>query len=149
MKPLVTTFFDFTRVCERSERLDFRVSPTGGVAVVNLLGAKVKTGHVNVGGRLWAFHDVEPGATVDAEKLEKLPQPPGGPRYPFADKGTTFGRDWKKNLMFVADSCHRLPQGEYVAEVEGSPFFENPLKGKKADTSAAGIVFGKFKEVAE
>ena len=149
VKPLVTTFFDFTRVCERSERLDFRVSPTGGVAVVNLLGAKVKTGHVNVGGRLWAFHDVEPGATVDAEKLEKLPQPPGGPRYPFADKGTTFGRDWKKNLEFVADSCHRLPQGEYVAEVEGSPFFENPLKGKKADTSAAGIVFGKFKEVAE
>ena len=149
VKPLVTTFFDFTRVCERSERLDFRVSPTGGVAVVNLLGARVKTGHVNVGGRLWAFHDVEPGATVDAEKLEKLPQPPSGPRYPFADKGTTFGRDWKKNLMFVADSCHRLPQGEYVAEVEGSPFFENPLKGKKADTSAAGIVFGKFKEVAE
>ena len=73
VKPLVTTFFDFTRVCERSERLDFRVSPTGGVAGVNLLGAKVKTGHVNVGGRLWAFHDVEPGATAKAEKLRSPP----------------------------------------------------------------------------
>ena len=149
VKPLVTTFFDFTRACERSERLDFRVSPTGGVTVVNLLGAKVKTGHVNVGGRLWAFHDVEPGATADAEKLAKPPQPPGGPRYPFSDKGTTFGRDWKKNLEFVAKSCHKLPQGEYVVEVEGSPFFENPLKGRKADSSAAGIVYGKFKEVVE
>ena len=61
VKPLVSAFFDFSRVCERPERLDFRVSPNGDVSVVNLLGAKVKSGHANVGGALWAFHDVEPG----------------------------------------------------------------------------------------
>ncbi len=78
VKPLVSAFFDFSRACERPERLDFRVSPNGDVSVVNLLGAKIKSGHANVGGALWAFHDVEPGATVKAEKLGRAgaPRPP-------------------------------------------------------------------------
>ena len=148
VKPLVTTFFDFARVCERPERLDFRVSPTGDVTVVNLLGAKVKTGHANVGGTLWTFKDVEPGATAQAEKLDNPPKPQWN-KYPFYDKQTSFGRDWGKCVEWATASLQKTPPGEYVVEVEGSPFFENPLKGRKSDTSAAGLVYGKFKEVSE
>ena len=153
VKPLVSAFFDFSRACERPERLDFRVSPNGDVAVVNLLGAKIKSGHANVGGALWAFHDVEPGATAKAEKLggAGAPRPPVPPRerYPFYDEQTTYGRNWEENLKFVAESCKKVSPGEYVVEVEGSPFFPNPLQRKKSNMSAAGLVFGKFKEVAE
>ena len=149
VKPLVSAFFDFSRACERPERLDFRVSPNGDVSVVNLLGAKVKSGHVNVGGALWAFHDVEPGATAKAEKLGKPPGPPLNVKYPFHYERTAYGRNWGKNLMFVADSCRKVSPGAYVVEVEGSPFFPNPLQRKKSNTSAAGLVFGKFKEVVE
>ena len=149
VKPLVTTFLDFTRVCERSERLDFRVSPTGGVTVVNLLGAKVAWGYANVGGRLWCFRDVEPGAEVPAQSVENPRLYPAGERYPFTSKETDFGRNWTKTVEFAKEkSFARTPAGEYVAEVEGSPFFQSPL-ARKANTSAAGIVFGKFKEVAE
>ncbi|MBR0068553.1 MAG: hypothetical protein IJQ00_13230 [Kiritimatiellae bacterium] len=154
VKPLVSAFFDFSRVCERPERLDFRVSPNGDVSVVNLLGAKVKSGHANVGGALWAFHDVEPGATAKAEKLggAGTPRPPSQSppsMYPFHDMQTTYGRYWEGNLKFVAESCKKVSSGEYVVEVEGSPFFPNPLQRKKSNMSAAGLVFGKFKEVAE
>lgn len=153
VKPLVSAFFDFSRACERPERLDFRVSPNGDVSVVNLLGAKIKSGHANVGGALWAFHDVEPGATAKAEKLggAGAPRPPVPPRamYPFYDEQTTYGRSWEGNLKFVAESCKKMSPGEYVVEVEGSPFFTSPLQRKKSNTSAAGLVFGKFKEVAE
>lgn len=153
VKPLVSAFFDFSRTCERPERLDFRVSPNGDVSVVNLLGAKVKSGHANVGGALWAFHDVEPGATAKAEKLGRAdaPRPPVPPsaRYPFYDEHTTYGRSWEENLKFVAESCNKVSPGEYIVEVEGSPFFPNPLQRKKSNMSAAGLVFGKFKEVAE
>ncbi len=154
VKPLVSAFFDFSRVCERPERLDFRVSPNGDVSVVNLLGAKVKSGHANVGGALWAFHDVEPGATAKAEKLggagtPRPPSPSPPSMYPFHDMQTTYGRYWEGNLKFVAESCKKVSSGEYVVEVEGSPFFPSPLQRKKSNTSAAGLVFGKFKEVAE
>ena len=153
VKPLVSAFFDFSRTCERPERLDFRVSPNGDVSVVNLLGAKIKSGHANVGGALWAFHDVEPGATAKAEKLggAGAPPPPVPPRamYPFYDEQTTYGRSWEENLKFVAESCKKMSPGEYVVEVEGSPFFPSPLQRKKSNMSAAGLVFGKFKEVAE
>jgi hypothetical protein len=129
------------------------VSPNGDVSVVNLLGAKIKSGHANVGGALWAFHDVEPGATAKAEKLggAGAPPPPVPPRamYPFYDEQTTYGRNWEENLKFVAEACKKISSGEYVVEVEGSPFFPNPLQRKKSNTSAAGLVFGKFKEVAE
>ena len=148
VKPLVSAFFDFSRACERPERLDFRVSPNGDVSVVNLLGAKVKSGHANVGGALWVFHDVEPGATAKAEKLGKPPESPLK-MYPFYDEQTTYGRNWEENLKFVAEACKKISSGEYVVEVEGSPFFPNPLQRKKSNTSAAGLVFGKFKEVAE
>ena len=148
VKPLVSAFFDFARVCERPERLDFRVSPNGDVSVVNLLGAKVKSGHANVGGALWAFHDVEPGATAKAEKLGKSSESPLK-MYPFHDMKTTYGRNWEENLKFVAEACKKISSGEYVVEVEGSPFFPNPLQRKKSNMSAAGLVFGKFKEVAE
>ena len=154
VKPLVSAFFDFSRVCERPERLDFRVSPNGDVSVVNLFGAKVKSGHANVGGALWAFHDVEPGATAKAEKLggagtPRPPSPSPPSMYPFHDMQTTYGRYWEGNLKFVAESCKKVSSGEYVVEVEGSPFFPNPLQRKKSNMSAAGLVFGKFKEVAE
>ena len=149
VKPLVSAFFDFSRACERPERLDFRVSPHGDVSVVNLLGAKVKSGHVNVGGVLWAFHDVEPGATAKAERLGQPPGPPLNITYPFHYERTGYGRNWGKNLMFAADSCQKVSPGAYVVELEGSPFFPNPLQRKKSNTSAAGLVFGKFKEVAE
>ena len=148
VKPLVSSFFDFARVCERPERLDFRVSPNGDVSVVNLLGAKVKWGHVNVSGKLWTFKDVEPGATVRAEKFDKPSQPQWN-KYPFHDKETSFGRDWGKCVEWATASLQKTPPGEYVVEVEGSPFFPSPLQRKKANTSAAGLVFGKFKEVAE
>ena len=148
VKPLVSSFFDFARVCERPERLDFRVSSNGDVSVVNLLGAKVKWGHVNVGGKLWTFKDVEPGATVRAEKFDKPSQPQWN-KYPFHDKETSFGRDWEKCVEWATASLQKTPPGEYVVEVEGSPFFPSPLQRKKANTSAAGLVFGKFKEVAE
>ena len=154
VKPLVSAFFDFSRVCERPERLDFRVSPNGDVSVVNLLGAKVKSGHANVGGALWTFHDVEPGATAKAEKLGRAgaPRPPNPSHvsmYPFYDEQTTYGRSWEGNLKFVAWACKKMSPGEYVVEVEGSPFFPSPLQRKKSNMSAAGLVFGKFKEVAE
>ena len=149
VKPLVSAFFDFSRACERPERLDFRVSPNGDVSVVNLLGAKVKSGHANVGGALWVFHDVEPGATAKAEKLGKPLGPTLDIKYPFHDMQTTYGRSWEENLKFVAESCKKMSPGEYVVEVEGSPFFPSPLQRKKSNTSAAGLVFGKFKEVAE
>ncbi len=154
VKPLVSAFFDFSRTCERPEHLDFRVSPNGDVSVVNLLGAKVKSGHANVGGALWAFHDVEPGATAKAEKLggagtPRPPSPSPPSMYPFHDMQTTYGRYWEGNLKFVAESCKKVSSGEYVVEVEGSPFFPNPLQRKKSNMSAAGLVFGKFKEVAE
>ena len=154
VKPLVSAFFDFSRACERPERLDFRVSSNGDVSVVNLLGAKIKSGHANVEGALWAFHDVEPGATVKAEKLGRAgaPRPPNPSpvsMYPFYDEQTTYGRSWEENLKFVAESCKKMSPGEYVVEVEGSPFFPSPLQRKKSNTSAAGLVFGKFKEVAE
>ena len=154
VKPLVSAFFDFSRACERPERLDFRVSPHGDVSVVNLLGAKVKSGYANVGGMLWAFHDVEPGATAKAEKLGRAgaPRPPiPSPvnMYPFHDERTAYGRNWEGNLTFAADARQKMAPGAYVVEVEGSPFFPNPLQRKKSNTSAAGLGFGKFKEVAE
>ena len=149
VKPLVSAFFDFSRTCERPERLDFRVSSNGDVSVVNLLGAKVKSGHANVGGTLWAFHDVEPGATAKAEKLGKPLGPTLDIKYPFHDMQTTYGRNWEENLKFVAEACKKISSGEYVVEVEGSPFFPSPLQRKKSNMSAAGLVFGKFKEVAE
>ena len=149
VKPLVSAFFDFSRACERPERLDFRVSPNGDVSVVNLLGAKIKSGHANVGGALWAFHDVEPGATAKAEKIGKPLGLPSDIKYPFHDEGTAYGRNWEGNLAFAADARQKMAPGAYVVEVEGSPFFPNPLQRKKSNTSAAGLVFGKFKEVAE
>jgi hypothetical protein len=150
VKPLVSSFFDFTRVCERPERLDFRVSPNGDVSVVNLLGAKVKTGYANVRGTLWTFKDVEPGATVKAEKLDKPPKPQSDKvLYPFHDGQTAYGRDWVKNMELATASCQQTLPGGYVVEVEGSPFFPSPLKRKKANTSSAGLVYGKFKEAAE
>ena len=147
VKPLVTEFFDFTRACERPERLDFRVSPSGDVTVANLLGARVAWGQANIGGRLWAFGDVPPGGEAPARKVGQAPADAVATVYPFTDK-TSFGRDWKACIDFVTNRLDKIPAGEYVVEVDGSPFFQNPVDGKSS-TSAAGLVFGKFKEVSE
>jgi len=145
--PLVTTFFDFERVCERSERLDFRVSQTGGVTVVNLLGEKVVWGQANVNGTLWAFRDVPAGGEVAARKVGEPTPGAAQAAQPFNEK-TAYGRDWKECITYATSRSDKIPPGEYVAEVEGSPFFANPVS-KKTDTSASGLVYGKFKEVAE
>ena len=145
--PLVTSFFDFNRFCDRSEKLDFRVAPSGEVTVVNLLGARVVKGHANIGGELWAFHDIPPGGQVVAEKRNVKPNPPS-PRHPFGSK-TAFGRDWESNRALARSGADELPAGEYVAEVDGSPFFPNPVSGKTTDTQAEGIIYGRFKEVTE
>ena len=102
-----------------------------------------------MGGVLWAFHDVEPGATAKAEKIGKPLGLPSDIKYPFHDEGTAYGRNWEGNLAFAADARQKMAPGAYVVEVEGSPFFPNPLQRKKSSMSAAGLVFGKFKEVAE
>ncbi len=145
--PLVTVFFDFDRFCDRSEKLDFRVAASGEVSVVNLLGARIVKGQANIGGELWTFHDIPPGGRAAAEKKDVKPKPPRQ-RYPFGS-ATDFGRDWRANLSFARKVLDDLPVGEYIAEVDGSPFLPNPVSGKATDTQAEGIIYGKFKEVAE
>ena len=145
--PLVTAFFDFDRFCERSEKLDFRVAASGEVSVVNLLGARVVKGQANIGGELWTFHDIPPGGRAAAEKKDVKPKPPRQ-RYPFGS-ATDFGCDWRANLSFARKVSDDLPVGEYIAEVDGSPFLPNPVSGRATDTQAEGIIYGKFKEVAE
>ena len=147
VKPLVTSFFDFERACDRPERLDFRVSQSGEVTAVNLLGAKIVWGQVNVGGKLWSFRDVPPGGESKATKVNQAPSAPKPPRYPF-DKSTSFGRDWEATLAAAMGKLNEIPAGEYIVEVEGSPFFPNPVS-KKTNATAVGLVYGKFKEVAE
>jgi len=146
--PLVSSFFDFEQASERSERLDFRVSPSGEVTVVNLLGANVAWGHVNIRGEMYAFADLPPGGKATAKKIDMKQRAATRPRYPFYGK-TSFGRDWEACVKFAKDRLAETQPGEYVAEVEGSPFFSNPLTGRKSHASAAGIVYGRFKEVAE
>lgn len=153
IKPLVTSFFDFERACERSERLDFRMSPSGEVTVANLLGAKVVWGQANVDGKLYEFTDIPPGGEAKAKKLDSTPKSEPRELYcPFKaafNAATGFGRDWDGTLSHAKSSAAMIPSGEYIAEVEGSPFFPNPVTRKKTDTSAAGLVYGKFKEAAE
>lgn len=146
--PLVSSFFDFEQAAERSERLDFRVSPSGEVTVVNLLGANVAWGQANIRGEMYAFADLPPGGKTTAKKTDMKQRAATRPRYPFYGK-TSFGRDWEACVKFAKDRLAETQPGEYVAEVEGSPFFSNPLTGRKSHASAAGIVYGRFKEVAE
>lgn len=152
-KPLVTSFFDFERACERSERLDFRTSPSGEVTVANLLGAKVVWGQANVDGKLYEFTDIPPGGEAKAKKLDATPKTEPRESYcPFKaafNAATGFGRDWDGTLSHAKSCTTMIPSGEYLAEIEGSPFFPNPVTRKKTNTSAAGLVYGKFKEAAE
>lgn len=146
--PLVSAFFDFEQAAERSERLDFRVSPSGEVTVVNLLGATVAWGQANVRGEIYAFADLPPGGEAKARKTDVKQRAATRPRYPFYGK-TSFGRDWDACVKFAKSRFGEEQPGEYVVEVEGSPFFPNPLTGRKSHASAAGLVYGRFKEVAE
>ena len=146
--PLVSSFFDFERACERSERLDVHVSPSGDVKVVNLLGATISAGYANVGGQIYKFNNLPPGGEKKADKLAVKPRAASKPRYPFTSS-TAFGRDWKECIRFMQWGETEAQPGEYVALVEGSPFFPNPLTGRKSHASEAGLVFGRFKEVAE
>ena len=146
--PLVSSFFDFEQAAERSERLDFRVSPSGEVTVVNLLGATVSWGQANVRGEIYAFADLPPGGEAKARKTDVKQRAATRPRYPFYGK-TSFGRDWDACVKFAKSRFGEEQPGEYVVEVEGSPFFPNPLTGRKSHASAAGLVYGRFKEVAE
>lgn len=148
VKPLVTSFFDFERACDRSERLDFRVSQSGGVTVVNLLGANITKGYANVGGKLWKFHDVPPGGEAAAEPMSEKPNTPSKDVSPI-NHGTVYGRDWPAVLQFVDNEHRNLGKGEYAAVLDGSPFFPNPVTRGKTHTSAASLVVGRFKEVAE
>ena len=147
--PLVTTFFDFERASPRPERLDFRASPAG-VTVVNLLGAKVAWGVANVGGALWEFRDVPPGGEVQAERPLAVVKKPSATKeyHPFGGS-TSHGRDWKACMAHAREAICDIPPGSYIAEVDGSPFFPNPVRKTDANASEAGLVYGKFAEAAE
>ena len=154
--PLVSAFFDFSLAEERPEKLDFRVSQSGAVKVVNLLGEKVAWGTANIGGQLWEFSDIPPGGSAAAAKADFGLKAMAGAKPPpasFADGAfnacTAFGRDWSAIAEYAKTNAPAMRPGEYVAEVEGSPFFPNPVAGRSTKAKLSSVVYGKFREAAE
>ena len=154
VRPLSATFVDFQRVSHQAEKLDIQPAGTNQIRITNLLGAKVTAGSVTFNGRIYALGTIEPGAVVTRSSETPLhpPKPPdartkilGAAETAFHQK-TSFGRNWPELTKHFAKPDLPLPNGTYVAWLDGSPFFPSPFGTRKTYSSRQSLVIGTFAE---
>lgn len=154
VRPLSATFVDFQRVSHQAEKLDIQPAGTNQIRITNLLGAKVTAGSVTVNGRIYALGTIEPGAVVTRSSETPLhPPKPTNARTKILDAAetafhekTNFGRSWPELTKYFAKPDLPLPNGTYVAWLDGSPFFPSPFGTRKTYSSRQSLVIGTFAE---
>jgi len=107
----------------RRERLTVRPRPDGPPAVVNGLGAPIRTLVLaDADGRVYRAETIAPGAEAD---LAPTPITPQG-----ASLRNVYQSDWLRSLRHMEQAPQTyLRPGAYVAVLEENPFVETGLRG--------------------
>ena len=127
---------------KRAERITVRKSDDGSLALVNSLGADIKTIWLaGANGRIHTASDVRAGPEV---KLQSTDQEAGGKMNKLNE---AFGGTWTRWAEYMIDHpAEYLRPGCYLAVLEDAPFLEQGLR-RTQSRRLRSVVFGIMKEI--
>jgi hypothetical protein len=146
IRPRMASFFRLRRSEERAERLVVTERGADAVEIVNALGAPVRRLLLNDGrGRVFSAENIAPGEKrlLQAGAAAKAAQPEGFEKMRAMYQSESPG--W--GLAQAQDGKASLAQPgarTYVAELEGCPFLESPLRDRKVKEKSKSLVAGRF-----
>lgn len=143
LQPRMASFFCVRRCEERAERLVVTEAGEGAVEVVNALGAPVRRLLLCDGRRVYEAGRLEPGERRGLEVAAGREAPAGNPAL----------QELRKRYLKPSPEWAALTNGAvlplpgartYVAELEGCPFVEAPVRGRTVRDTAVALVVGRF-----
>ena len=151
-RPRMASFFRMRRVEARAERLIVEEKPDGSVEVVNALGAAIKRLELcDSNGAGHSGKDIAAGARVKLRlsniiETQYRESAVNSLSKAYSDSDYANKPGWNyANLATKAFIWKRsTTPHEYIAELDGCPFIENPLRSATARESAAALVVGKY-----
>ncbi len=148
VRPRMASFFRLRRSEERAERLVVTERGNGEVEIVNALGAPVRRLLLCDGrGLLYRAEGVGPG---EKRLLSSQEERPAAPAESDAVSGAralfqSGGLGWGLAQTLSGKAALQTPGARsYVAELDGCPFLENPLQGRKVKEQALALVAGRY-----